>query len=827
MNSLIPHEAIKVDLNCCLGSGAFGVVYKARYANELVVVKRLKVQSLSKKVEEEFKKEAAILAGLNHPRIVRFLGVSFENEQCSIVLEYLPLGSLYSHYTQKPAYNLSTRLSLAMDVSTGMEFLHQRNPPILHNDLKSPNILLYHDATGALHAKITDFGIAKIKTATATTTSGAGFGAGTSTGIKGTFLWMAPELHNLRAKYRTNSDVYAFGVVMTEIMSWVGPFGIPVPDIKFNEIHHQLTVEKRLPEINLASDVTPGLRNLINRCLALGFNDRPSFADVSASLEDLIEGGDGDVKAAPAPVAQTPNNMAFAALFLSPPATPAAGGRSSFEATMDTIGFKVTETNISERSASSAFSAASSSSGSSSVGVVENKMADLSMKDQLAMKDLMARNASAGQSWLAPPSGTPQRPTTPTSPSRSPASPFASPPVARTPSAAGSNLSTGDTLINPLDTVKNMMERAATLSEAQDFDALERLLYKLVEFAKRNLGESHESTLTAISALADYMEEVHGDAVKIEHMVRKALDDSRRALGNDHRTTLQLMSNVANIYSAQDLDTAAFVLITERAQRSIRVFGENDPDSIGAACEMGVWLVMQGKMDEGETLLKALLKKSIALDKSGESDLTINICNMLGLLYNETKKFSEAEKYLTFALDKLRAKPSDELDESIFITVLQSLSTALWKQLKLNPSEALLMEGISRSVRVLGADAEETKDMTKDLSTVRKLKDYQSKSQVAENRAMLLAEQGDLVKAESILRDCVAAHTKLYGANHAKTMDAKKKLDEVLARKVGAAGGVNVRITLGRKAGSAGSGNMAAHTSASTKKRGFFGFGRK
>ncbi|KAJ3212392.1 hypothetical protein HDU67_003852 [Dinochytrium kinnereticum] len=301
MNSVIPTEAIKVDTSGPpLGSGAFGVVFKARYANELVVVKRLKLQALSKTAEEEFKKEAAILAGLNHPRIVRFLGISLENERCSIVLEYLPLGSLYAYYTANPTPPpLKTRLNLAMDVSTGMDFLHQRSPPLLHNDLKSPNILLYHDAAGELHAKITDFGVAKIKTATLTTTAaGIGGGGGGGGGVKGTLLWMAPELHNLRAKYRTSSDVYSFGVVLTELTSWVGPFGIPIPEIRYDAIHRLLTIEKRIPTIRHPIDVPENIQHLTHRCLDMVVGNRPAFADVSAMLEaicgDATGVGDGE-----------------------------------------------------------------------------------------------------------------------------------------------------------------------------------------------------------------------------------------------------------------------------------------------------------------------------------------------------------------------------------------------------------------------------------------------------------------------------------------------------------------------------------------------------
>ncbi|KAJ3094788.1 Leucine-rich repeat serine/threonine-protein kinase 2, partial [Phlyctochytrium planicorne] len=131
--AVIPSSQITIDSSECLGSGAVGAVYKARYANETVVVKKLKLTSLSQRAREEFKQEAWTLSKLNHPRIVRFLGVILDDQYC-IVLEYLRHGSLYSFYTAHEKIPFSNRMSLAVDIASGMDFLHRLNPPVLHRD---------------------------------------------------------------------------------------------------------------------------------------------------------------------------------------------------------------------------------------------------------------------------------------------------------------------------------------------------------------------------------------------------------------------------------------------------------------------------------------------------------------------------------------------------------------------------------------------------------------------------------------------------------------------------------------------------------------------
>ncbi|KAJ3212397.1 Serine/threonine-protein kinase tnni3k [Dinochytrium kinnereticum] len=327
-HAVIASDAVSVDTSSPLGSGAVGVVYRAKYGNEVVVVKRLKMSSISASAVEEFKQEAAILARLNHPRIVRFMGVIIDKERFSIVLEYLPLGSLYNFYTSRPKLPFTNRLSLVSDVASGIAFLHACTPPILHRDLKSLNILLYVDVSGELHCKITDFGIAVIRQGTLTATSTKSVSSEDLQTQKGTLIWMAPELHNLRALYRPPCDVFSFGIVMSEIFSWVGPYGIPVSELRYEVLHRMLTVEKTVPDIGFDDDVPEPILRLVKECLAMDPFKRP---DVSALVNRLTEFGEG------LDIAHSSN----------------LGGAAAPRDMLDTLEFKVTETNVSERTSSS------------------------------------------------------------------------------------------------------------------------------------------------------------------------------------------------------------------------------------------------------------------------------------------------------------------------------------------------------------------------------------------------------------------------------------------------------------------------------------------
>ncbi|KAI3713115.1 hypothetical protein L1987_71686 [Smallanthus sonchifolius] len=129
-----------------LGQGSFGPVYKAVMpADEIVAVKAL--ASDSKQGEKEFRTEVSVLGRLHHRNLVNLVGYCVDKRQRMLIYEYMKNGSLASflYNEEKPTLNWEERIQIALDISHGIEYLHDGAvPPVIHRDLKSANILLDH-----------------------------------------------------------------------------------------------------------------------------------------------------------------------------------------------------------------------------------------------------------------------------------------------------------------------------------------------------------------------------------------------------------------------------------------------------------------------------------------------------------------------------------------------------------------------------------------------------------------------------------------------------------------------------------------------------------
>ncbi|XP_022743313.1 serine/threonine-protein kinase CTR1-like isoform X2 [Durio zibethinus] len=196
-----------------IGAGSFGTVHRAEWNGSDVAVKILMEQDLHAERFKEFLSEVAIMKCLRHPNIVLFMGAVTQPPNLSIVTEYLSRGSLYK-LLHKPGVRevLDERrqLSMAYDVAKGMNYLHRRNPPIVHRDLKSPNLLVDKKYT----VKVCDFGLSRLKANTFLSSKTAA----------GTPEWMAPEV--LRDEpSNEKSDVYSFGVILWELATLQQPWG--------------------------------------------------------------------------------------------------------------------------------------------------------------------------------------------------------------------------------------------------------------------------------------------------------------------------------------------------------------------------------------------------------------------------------------------------------------------------------------------------------------------------------------------------------------------------------------------------------------------------
>lgn len=191
-----------------LGRGGYGIVYQGTWKTIPVAVKQLLSGTLTKETIQEFKAESTIMAQLRAPNVVQFYGYCDSPHYC-LVMEYMPKGSLYGLLHSDKALDWSLRHSIANDIAIGLAFLHASN--VLHRDLKSLNVLLDEH----FRAKLSDFGLSRVKSETRTTTSKGG--------AVGTLAWMAPELIE-GSSYTQKSDIYSLAMTLWELASRQLPF---------------------------------------------------------------------------------------------------------------------------------------------------------------------------------------------------------------------------------------------------------------------------------------------------------------------------------------------------------------------------------------------------------------------------------------------------------------------------------------------------------------------------------------------------------------------------------------------------------------------------
>nr|KYP43180.1 putative LRR receptor-like serine/threonine-protein kinase At5g48740 family [Cajanus cajan] len=191
-----------------IGNGAFGPVYKAQMSTgETVAVKVLGTNS--RQGEQEFLTEVLLLGRLHHKNLVDLVGYVAERRQHMLLFIYTSNGSLASHlYGKHEPLSWGLRLSIALDVARGLEYLHYgASPPVVHRDIKSSNILLDH----SMRAKVTDFGLSRPEMIKPRTSN-----------IRGTFGYLDPEYLSTRT-FTKKSDVYSFGVLLFELITGRNP----------------------------------------------------------------------------------------------------------------------------------------------------------------------------------------------------------------------------------------------------------------------------------------------------------------------------------------------------------------------------------------------------------------------------------------------------------------------------------------------------------------------------------------------------------------------------------------------------------------------------
>ncbi|XP_027336858.1 receptor-like kinase TMK4 [Abrus precatorius] len=206
-----------------LGRGGFGVVYKGElHDGTKIAVKRMESVAMGSKGMNEFQAEIAVLSKVRHRHLVALLGYCINGNERLLVYEHMPQGTLTQHlfdWRENGCASLTwkQRVAIALDVARGVEYLHSlAQQSFIHRDLKPSNILLGDD----MRAKVADFGLVK---------NAPDGKYSVETRLAGTFGYLAPE-YAATGRVTTKVDVYAFGVVLMELITGRRALDDTVPD---------------------------------------------------------------------------------------------------------------------------------------------------------------------------------------------------------------------------------------------------------------------------------------------------------------------------------------------------------------------------------------------------------------------------------------------------------------------------------------------------------------------------------------------------------------------------------------------------------------------
>lgn len=268
-----------------IAQGGMGVVYHARHRSiRREVALKVLFPHLANDAEftQRFQREGQAMATLRHPNIVEVYDAGFADGYYYMAIELLPGGSLHQQLTQlsraQQMMPVEQALRITKEVAQALEYAHQKG--FVHRDIKPSNVLIAADGRYVL----TDFGIVHAEGATKLTRNLT---------TLGTPEYMSPEqAQGLPVDGR--SDIYSLGIVLYEMLAGKPPFSSDTP---WATVYQH--IQQPPPSITaIRSDLSPAVRDIVNRSLAKKADDRfQSAKEMAAAIERIIGVAPG-VKAA-------------------------------------------------------------------------------------------------------------------------------------------------------------------------------------------------------------------------------------------------------------------------------------------------------------------------------------------------------------------------------------------------------------------------------------------------------------------------------------------------------------------------------------------------
>ncbi|KIK64864.1 hypothetical protein GYMLUDRAFT_258825 [Collybiopsis luxurians FD-317 M1] len=267
-----------------IGGGGFADIWRGiAGSNQSICLKVLRLilepdEDVREKIRKQFCNEALVWRQLKHPNILPLLGVNVELFYPSfcLVSPWMENQDIIAYLKKNLTHN---RYDVLSEVAAGLSYLHSRDPPVIHGDIRGANILV----TADLHCCLADFGLSVV------TTESQIWSNVTTTNIRGATRWMAPELQipdgaGKLASNRPSTDVYAFGCTIIEILTLQPPFNDKKTD---GAIIHSLLIGERPNRPQRNDWCTDSLWELMNRCWTQDPSARPISQEIHGTLQRI------------------------------------------------------------------------------------------------------------------------------------------------------------------------------------------------------------------------------------------------------------------------------------------------------------------------------------------------------------------------------------------------------------------------------------------------------------------------------------------------------------------------------------------------------------
>lgn len=270
--------ADRYELEKLLGRGGFSEVWLAK--DKLTSIKvAIKIFAPGVGVDDigisTFTKEFALVFEMNHSNILHPTHYDCYQRMPYLILPYCKNGSTFKYVGQTPGLSERECWKLIRDVAEGLAYLHEKRPPIIHQDIKPDNILISDEN----RYMITDFGISTRIRSTINRHQKKGKGAA------GTYAYMGPERFSENPSPIMASDIWSLGATLYEIMTGDVPFG------ELGGLTQKNGAD--IPVIN--ENYSQELKNILYRCVAPNTWDRPTaryLADYASRFtgEEILSG---------------------------------------------------------------------------------------------------------------------------------------------------------------------------------------------------------------------------------------------------------------------------------------------------------------------------------------------------------------------------------------------------------------------------------------------------------------------------------------------------------------------------------------------------------